>query len=93
MGLKYKFTELFSGRFPKPKQLFEVLEDLQLQIDKGQEPSLTVKKDVKITKSGLKKAFGDPKKFNTIGMVSNAEGSYLIVSDGTAFKQISLENI
>lgn len=93
MGLKYKFTELFSGRFPKPKQLFEVLEDLQNQIDKGSEPSLTVKKNVKITKTALKKAFGNPKDFDTIGMVSNDEGSYLIVSDGKEFKQVSLENI
>ena len=93
MGLKYKFTELFSGKFPKPKQLYEQLLDLQNQLDKGSEPVPPVKEDVKLTKTGLKKAFGDPKKFKTIGIVKNTEGAYLIVSDGKDYKHIALENI
>ena len=93
MGLKYKFTELFSGKFPKPKQLYEQLQDLQNQLDRGSEPVPPVKEDVKLTKTGLRKAFGDPKKFKTIGIVKNTEGAYLIVSDGKDYKHIALENI
>ena len=45
-------------------------------------------KDVKLTKSALKKAFG--KKFNNIGVVHNEEGSYLILADEDGnFKHIS----
>ena len=93
MPLKYKFVELFGGRFPKPKQLYDQLLDLQNQIDKGSEPVPPVMEDVKLTKTGLKKAFGDPKQFKTIGIVKNAEGSYLIVSNGKEYKHIALENI
>lgn len=93
MSLKYKFTELFSGKFPKPKQLYDQLTDLQNQLDKGSEPVPPVKEDVKLTKTGLKKEFGDPKKFKTIGIVKNTEGAYLIVSDGKDYKHIALENI
>jgi hypothetical protein len=93
MGLKYKFTELFAGKFPKPQQLFDQLKDLQEQIDKGSEPVPPVKEDVKLTKTGLKKAFGDPTEFKTIGVVRNKEGSYLIVSNGKEYKQITLENL
>lgn len=93
MPLKYKFTELFNGRFPKPKQLYDQLSDLQNQIDKGSDPVPPLKEDVSLTKTGLKKAFGDPKKFKTIGVVKNTEGCYLIVSDGKDFKHITLENI
>lgn len=93
MGLKYKFTELFSGKFPKPQQLYDQLNDLQSQLDEGTEPVPPVKKDVKLTKTGLKKAFGDPTKFNTIGIVHNSEGSYLIVTDGKGYKHIALEDI
>ena len=93
MGLKYKFTELFSGRFPKPQQLYDQLVDLQSQLDEGSEPVPPVKKDVKLTKTGLKKAFGDPSKFKSIGIVHNAEGSYLIVTDGKGYKHIALEDI
>ncbi len=93
MGLKYKFTELFSGKFPKPKQLYEQLSDLQSQIDEGSEPVPPIKKDVKLNKTGLKKAFGDPSKFKSIGIVHNSEGSYLIVAKGKEFKHIALEDI
>jgi hypothetical protein len=93
MGLKYKFVELFSGKFPKPQQLYDQLKDLQSQIDKGSEPVPPVKEDVKLTKTGLKKAFGDPKEFKSLGIVRNAEGSYLVASDGKGYKIITLENI
>lgn len=93
MSLKYEFTELFGGRFPKPQQLYDQLSDLQNQIDNGSEPVPPVRMDVKLTKTGLKKAFGDPKEFKTVGIVNNPEGSYLIVSDGKNFKHITLENI
>lgn len=93
MGLKYKFIELFSGKFPKPQQLYDQLSDLQTQIDNGSDPVPPVKEDVKLTKTGLKKAFGNPKDFKSIGIVRNTEGSYLIVSDGKEYKHIALENI
>ena len=91
MSLKYKFTELFSGRFPKAKQLYEQLEDLDRQIEDGADAVPIVKEDVKLTKTALTKAFG--KNFNNIGVVHNEEGSYLIISDGKGFKHIALEDI
>ena len=93
MGLKYKFVELFAGKFPKPQQLYDQLKDLQTQIDNGSDPVPPVKENVKLTKTGLKKAFGDPKDFITIGIVRNTEGSYLIVSDGKNYKYTALDNI
>ena len=93
MSLKYGFEGLFRGRIPRPQQLFETLEDLDDRISNGVEPKVNIKEDVEISKKGLKKAFGDPKKFNSFGVVKNTEGCYLIVSDGKQFKQITLENI
>ena len=93
MGLKYKFVELFRGKFPIPQTLYKQLEDLQDQIDKGSDPVPPLKENVSLTKTGLKKAFGDPSKFKTIGVVKNTEGAYLIVSDGKAYKHIALEDI
>ena len=91
MGLKYTFTELFRGKFPKPKQLYETLEDLQRQIEDGADAVPVVKRDVKLTKTALKKAFG--KNFTNVGVVHNEEGSYLIIADGDNFKHIALEDI
>lgn len=91
MGLKYKFNQLFSGRFPKPKQLFETLEELDNKIENGADAKPVVKSDVKITKTSLKKAFG--KNFNSIGIVHNEEGSYIIVADEDKFKYLPLEDI
>lgn len=93
MGLKYKFNQLFSGRFPKPKQLFETLEELDNRIEKGADAVPVVKNDVKLTKTSLKKAFGDAKKFKNIGIVHNEEGSYIVVADDTGFKYLPLEDI
>ena len=87
MGLKYKITELFKGKFPNSKNLYNQLEDLQRQIEDGADAIPMAKKNVKLTKSSLKKAFGDPKKFKNIAIVHNEEGSYLIVSDEKGFKQ------
>ena len=44
MPLKFRFVELFKGRFPIPKFLYEQLEDLQKQIDEQH----IVKEDVKL---------------------------------------------
>lgn len=90
--MKYTFTELFKGRFPSPKILYNQLEDLDRQIKDGADAVPVVKTDVKLTKTALKKAFG--KDFKNIGVVHNAEGSYLIVSDEYGgFKHIALEDI
>ena len=93
MALKYKITELFKGKFPNPANLYDELLDLDRKISDGADAVPIVKEDVKLTKSGLKKAFGDPKKFINIAIVHNEEGSYLVVSDNRKFKIIALEDI
>lgn len=91
MGLKYGIKELFHGKFPQPQNLYNQLQDLDRQIEDGADAVPVVKRDVKLTKTALKKAFG--KKFNNIGIVHNEEGSYLIIADGDKFKHIALEDI
>ena len=91
MGLKYGIKELFIGKFPQPQNLYNQLQDLDRQIEDGADAVPVVKRDVKLTKTALKKAFG--KKFNNIGIVHNEEGSYLIIADGDKFKHIALEDI
>lgn len=91
MPLKYTFSELFRGRFPSAKILYNQLEDLQNQISDGADAVPVVKHDVKLTKTALKKAFG--KKFVNIGIVHNEEGSYLVIADGEDFKIITLEDL
>ena len=90
--MKYKITELFKGKFPQPQNLYRQLEDLQRQITDGADAVPVVKKDVKLTKTALKKAFG--KNFINVGVVHNEEGSYLIIADEQGnFKHIALEDI
>lgn len=91
MGLKYGIKELFHGKFPQPQNLYNQLVDLDRQIEDGADAVPVVRRDVKLTKTALKKAFG--KKFNNIGIVHNEEGSYLIIADGDKFKHIALEDI
>ena len=92
MPLKYPFNKLFRGKLVSPQPLYETLEELDRQIQDGADAVPIIKKDVKLTKSALKKAFG--KKFNNIGVVHNEEGSYLILADEDGnFKHISLEDI
>ena len=92
MPLKYPFNKLFRGKLVSPQPLYETLEDLDRQIQDGADAVPIVKKDVKLTKSALKKAFG--KKFNNIGVIHNEEGSYLILADEDGnFKHIALEDI
>lgn len=93
MPLKYKFTELFRGRFPAPQILYKQLEDIQDQIEFGADAKPVVKSDVKLNKTSLTKAFGKPEKFDNIGVVHNEEGSYFIVADDKGFKFIPLEDI
>jgi hypothetical protein len=91
MGLKYKINELFRGKFPNAQNLYDQLLDIDRQIEEGADAVPVVKKDVKLTKTALKKAFG--KDFKNIGVVHNEEGSYLIIADGDNFKHIALEDI
>ena len=93
MGLKYKIKELFRGKFPQPANLYDQLLDLDRKIQQGADAVPIVKEDVNLTKTALKKAFGDPKKFDKIGIINNQEGSYLIVATNKEFKIIPLENI
>lgn len=80
------------GKFPNTQNLYDQLKDLERQIVDGADAVPVVKKDVKLTKTALKKAFG--KKFNNIGIVHNEEGSYLIIADeNDNFKFIALEDI
>ena len=89
--MKYKINELFRGKFPQAQNLYDQLLDIERQIKDGADAVPVVKRDVKLTKTALKKAFG--KKFNNIGIVHNEEGSYLIIADGDKFKHIALEDI
>lgn len=82
---------MFNGKFPQPQNLYNQLQDLDRQIEDGADAVPIVRRDVKLTKTALKKAFG--KKFNNIGIVHNEEGSYLIIADGDKFKHIALEDI
>lgn len=91
MSLKYTFSHLFSGRFPRPQLLYEELESLDDKIENGADAKPVIKENVKLTKTALKKAFG--KNFNSVGIVHNEEGSYLILSKGEDFKFIALEDI
>ena len=93
MTLKYKITELFRGKFPNAHNLYDQLQDLDRQIENGADAVPIVKSDVKLTKTALKKSFGEPKKFKNIAIVHNEEGSYLIVADDKGFKHIALEDI
>lgn len=91
MPLKYKFHELFKGQRVASQTMYKQLEDLDSQINDGADAKPVVKENVKLTKSGLSKAFG--KKFNSIGIVHNEEGSYLIIAYNGEFKHIALEDI
>lgn len=93
MPLKFKFTDIFGGRLPNPQILYKQLEDLQNQIENGADAKPVTKKDVKLNKSSLKKAFGDPKKFDSIGIVHNSEGSYIVVATDKEFKIAPLDDI
>ena len=89
--MKYKINELFRGKFPQAQNLYDQLLDIERQIIDGADAVPVVKRDVKLTKTALKKAFG--KNFNNVGVVHNEEGSYLIIADGDKFKHIALEDI
>ena len=91
--MKYKIQELFRGKFPNAQNLYDQLLDLERQIKDGADAVPVVKHDVKLTKTALKKEFGDPKKFKNIGVVHNTEGSYLVLSDNKKFKIVTLEDI
>ena len=91
MSLKYTFSHLFSGRFPRPQLLYEELEGLDDKIENGADAKPVIKENIKLTNTGLKKAFG--KNFESIGIVHNEEGSYLIVAKDKGFKFIALEDI
>ena len=93
MPLKYPFKQVFKGKLPVAQKLYELLDDLQSQIDSKQEAKAIIKKDVKLNKTQLKKAFGDPKEFNAIGIVFNTEGNYIIVSDGVKYNFATLEEV
>ena len=81
MPLRYTFKESGLGRFPFGKSLYEILEDFQKQLNEKTYTKPIVKRDVKLNQTNLKKAFGDPKSFDYLGVVHNKEGSYLIIAD------------
>ena len=82
--MKYKINELFRGKFPQASNLYDQLVDIERQIEDGADAVPVVKKDVKLTKTALKKAFGEPSKFNNLGVVHN---------DNKKFKIVTLEDI
>ena len=91
--MKYSIEKLFKGKFPNPNNLYDQLKDLERQIKDGADAVPVVREDVKLTKTALKKAFGEPNKFDNIGVVHNQEGSYLVIATDKSFKIISFENI
>lgn len=91
--MKFKINELFRGKFPNAQNLYDQLLDLERQIKDGADAKPIVKKDVKLNKTSLKKAFGDPSKFDEIGIVHNTEGSYLVVASDKSFMITPFENI
>lgn len=91
--MKYSIQELFKGKFPNPKNLYDQLKDLERQIDNGADAKPLVKSNVKLNKTQLKKEFGDPSKFDEIGVVHNNDGSYLVVATDKEFKVIPFEDI
>lgn len=93
MALKYTFSDLFKGKLPIPKKLYECLQQLQEQIDDKPSAKPVVAHNVKLGKRALKKEFGNPKEFRDVGIVFNAEGSYLIVSNGTYFYYCNLDEV
>lgn len=93
MPLKHSFKESQLGRFPFGKKLYEILEDFQNQLDKRNNAKAIIKKDVKLNKTQLKKAFGDPKDFDSVGIVFNSEGNYIIVSDGVKYNFATLDEV
>lgn len=91
--MKFTIKQLFNGKFPNVSNLYDQLLDFERQIEDGADAVPIVKKDIKLNKTSLKKAFGEPRKFKNIAIVHNTEGSYLVVANETGFKIISLENI
>ena len=91
MSLKYKFTDIFNGRFPRPQILYQELQNIASQIENGADAKPVIRENVKLTKKDLKKAFG--KDFNNIGVVHNEEGSYLVIANDKDWKFIALEDI
>lgn len=93
MPLLYNLKESQLARFPFGKKLYDILEDFQNQLDKKTNAKAIIKKDVKLNKTQLKKAFGDPKDFDSVGIVFNSEGNYIIVSDGVKYNFATLEEV
>ena len=93
MSLKYKFSDLFRGKFPIPKKLYDCLESLADEIDDKPFAKPIVVQDVTVGKRALKKAFGKPEEFENIGVVCNSEGAYIIVSDGKKFYYYALNEV
>jgi len=93
LPLLHSFKESGLGRFPFGSKLYAILEDFQNQLDEKTKPKAIVKKDVKLNKTNLKKEFGDPKNFDSIGIVFNSEGNYIIVSDGVKYNFATLEEV
>lgn len=79
--MDYKISDLFRGKFPNPQKLYALFLDFEKKIDEKSNAKPVTVYDVKLNKTQLKKAFGDPKEFEGIGIVHNAEGSYMVVAD------------
>ena len=99
-NLKFAFKQLFYRGKIVSKFLYEQLEDLQAQIDElssgegeSSAATVTVKENVELTAPALGSNFGAAANFTGVGVVKNTEGVYLVVSDGTAFKYITMEDL
>ena len=79
--MKYKISDLFRGKFPNPQNLYALFLDFEKKINEKANAKPIVAYDIKLNKTQLKKAFGDPKEFEGIAIVHNAVGSYIVVAD------------
>lgn len=96
--LKYKYKDLFRGGKLVRRFLYKEFEDLQDQINNievGDVDSfeVTVKSNVDLTAQALGNNFGAASSFKGIGVVKNSEGTYLVVSDGSAYKTVTLDDL
>ena len=71
--MKYKISDLFRGKFPNPQNLYALFLDFEKKINEKANAKPIVAYDIKLNKTQLKKAFGDPKEFEGIAIVHNAE--------------------
>ena len=100
MALKYKRYQMFPNGVVSSEYLYRELLDIDSKINgdgiAGQAesaPPVIVKKNVNLTAQALGSNFGSASNFDRLGVVVNDDGTYLIVSDGSKFKYVLLDDV